>query len=272
MVGDTSIPGKAELASASGFSAAAGRPGGRVSMQKGRSPMSHKWIRMAILAIVAALMGVTVGALRSNLTGDVQTAMAVCGTNPVCPFGEPTRTSSLTVYHRDVSSRPVVPNTGETWDIIARYRLAAPGTACDCENRYVYATVDVDWTGSAWTATCTSGCGGGSAFTQVAVCDASSPCPQSANPTMAYEMILDMVSNQLFNTACGVAVPGALQEVDYGTTSVDDGNPITDTTTCALGNSESPTTNTFTATDNGTFECAFTCADATGPSVTISYQ
>ena len=53
---------------------------------------------------------------------------------------------------------------------------------------------------------------------------------------------------------------------------MDDGYPILNNTTCALGDGVSPTSQTNGDTDSGTFECDFTCADASGPTVTIQYQ
>ncbi len=73
-------------------------------------------------------------------------------------------------------------------------------------------------------------------------------------------------------TCFGQPQTGKLIDVTYETTEVDDGYPIVNTTTCALGRAVSPTSQAFGDTDSGTFECDFTCADATGPTVTIKYE
>jgi hypothetical protein len=41
---------------------------------------------------------------------------------------------------------------------------------------------------------------------------------------------------------------------------------------CTLGSSVSPTSQVFSQTDNGGFECELTCSTISGPSLTISYQ
>lgn len=88
---------------------------------------------------------------------------------------------------------------------------------------------------------------------------------------MGYELIVDLVANAAF-TCFGQPQLGKLIDVAYETSSVDDGYPIVNTTTCALGSVVSPTSQTFSQTDSGTFECAFTCAGADGPGVTITYE
>ncbi len=125
--------------------------------------------RLVVAMIVAGLVGVVTGLGQAGRVAPV--LAGACGLHSSCPFGDTTRTSSLTVYHETTSNEAVEPDTGETWEITARYTLQTLGTACDCADRTVQATVEVDWTGSGWTATCTSGCGG--AIAQVSVCDVS---------------------------------------------------------------------------------------------------
>jgi hypothetical protein len=60
--------------------------------------------------------------------------------------------------------------------------------------------------------------------------------------------------------------------VTFASTSVDNGNPYVVGVPCTAGSSVSPTSQAWSTTDSGGFECDFTCAAATGPSLTISYQ
>ncbi len=150
--------------------------------------------RLVVAMIVAGLVGVVTGLGQAGRVAPV--LAGACGIHSSCPFGDMTRTSSLTVYHETTSNEAVEPDTGETWEITARYTLQTSGTACDCADRTVQATVEVDWTGSGWTATCTSGCGG--AIAQVSVCDVSADCGPWSVPTVGYELIVDLVANAEF--------------------------------------------------------------------------
>ena len=44
------------------------------------------------------------------------------------------------------------------------------------------------------------------------------------------------------------------------------------TTNCTLGSGVSPTSQTFTQTDNGAFECGYGCSTASGPPLSITYE
>lgn len=57
----------------------------------------------------------------------------------------------------------------------------------------------------------------------------------------------------------------------FTTTSVDDGFTIDNSDCSTTSTTVSPTSQTFTATDTGGFECDFACANVTGPTVTITY-
>lgn len=187
-----------------------------------------------------------------------------------------TRTSSLTVYHSytndDVNFFPVEPDTGETWSVTTWYRLQTSGTACDCALRTDNASVDVDWNGSAWVASCT-GCGGGSSIHGVSVCPVDG-CGEGTtlDHSWAYELIVDVDLNHVYN--CGqTPLTGALMQVSYSATSVDPGDRI-DLIECTEDLSVTPSAvgTGYNASDTGAFECPFTCADATGPTITIYYE
>lgn len=62
-----------------------------------------------------------------------------------------------------------------------------------------------------------------------------------------------------------------LREVIYTTTSVDDGVLVT-SSGCATGSTVSPSSQTFTQTDSGAFECSYDCANIAGPLLTITYN
>jgi hypothetical protein len=93
----------------------------------------------------------------------------------------------------------------------------------------------------------------------VSVCD-SAECGNYANG-WEYRLIVDIAITD-----------GAdfLSDVVYTTTSVSNGN-LVDSSQCTERGSVSPTGQTFSATDGGGFECAFSCS-ASGPSVTITYS
>lgn len=61
-----------------------------------------------------------------------------------------------------------------------------------------------------------------------------------------------------------------LRQVVFATTEVDDGQEL-DIENCTLGPAVSPTTQTFTATDSGPFECGYSCDNA-GTSLLIRYE
>jgi len=165
----------------------------------------------------------------------------------------------------------VEPNNGDTWTVTARYQKTSVPTACDCTTFTAVATVDVTWTGSAWSASCTAGCAAGGPIYGVSVCTVSS-CSSGATHSWEYELIVD-VDNNLIGVVC---LPGGfnnarLYQVDYDTSVVDDGDTI-NVGNCTETAAVSPTSQTWSASDTGSFECTFTCAAATGPSVSIVYD
>jgi hypothetical protein len=131
--------------------------------------------------------------------------------------------------------------------------------------------VDVDWNGSAWVASCT-GCGAPGPILGVDVCPVAG-CGEDEviDHSWAYELIVDLNNNH--NFVCGMGVQqGALQQVDYLATSIDDGDTI-DTENCVEDLEVTPvTTSAYGASDTGAFECPFTCEDAGGPTETIRYE
>jgi hypothetical protein len=206
------------------------------------------------------------------LSSPAHMALAQCGLNAACPGADLTRTASILVSHADLNTVPVEPDSGETWSITANYRLQTAGEPCDCDDRDDSVSVDVAWSDtSGWSATCT-GCGGGSAIQGVAICGVGG-CASGTitiDNSWSYELIVDLNNNHGF--VCGATAMNArLVDVDFETTSVDDGDTI-DTGNCSEDVAVSPTSQVFSATDAGPFECGFTCPAATGTSVTLTYQ
>lgn len=237
-----------------------------VSQSRGRAPGRSRPRRSLLLRVLLpALLASAV-----LLVIPMATAHAQCSKNPDCPAADVTRTSSLEVFHAmsPGGAQPdVEPDSGETIAITATYRIETTHLSCDCDTRTASVTVSTTRSGTVWSANCT-GCGGASPFVGVAVCDLTH-C--SGARTYGYELLMDLVSNMGF--VCGITpIVGALVQVDYTTTAVDDGVQLNALNLCNTVGAVSPTSQTWNASDTGTFECAFTCAGATGPRITILYN
>jgi hypothetical protein len=169
---------------------------------------------------------------------------------------DPTKTAVLTVLHQVSGGTWVEPNTGETWDITATWNIA--GTIC-VTPLVEHATVTVDWNGSGWTL---SNKNLPADILDLQVCDVSGSCGSAVGPR-AYKFRLDVRD----------PAPGLnnLQSVVFTTTSVDDGLTIDLSSCTTTTTAVSPTSQTFSATDFGSFECDYACANVTGPSLTITY-
>lgn len=198
-----------------------------------------------------------------------------CGAGDCLGPGQ-TTTASVTVQHYEqvdpTTVREVEPDSGETIEVTAYWDVDAlvPGF-CDCY-RTASATVDVDvdWneTTDSWDATCTGCDATNGPIYSVTVCH-SDGCGSGVNIDNAweYELIVNMVPTN--GTCQGNA--GEVSGVLFETTSVDDGDAIR-TSTCSEWYSVSPTSQTFSVSDLGPFECTYTCAAASGPTLMIEYQ
>ena len=201
-----------------------------------------------------------------------------CGTND-CVFDN-REVSAITVVHTDpglITDTPVEPDTGETIDITAYWdTLVTDNSPCVCaQTATANVAVDVDWSDTTgWSVTCTGCNATAGPIYRVSVCSVGE-CGSGIDVDngWSYELIVDIAKNRgTCQPSGGVpAVLGWLSHVDYATTSVDDGNLI-DTSNCTEGASVSPTSQVFTVTDSGGFDCTFTCAGAAGPTMTITYQ
>jgi len=197
-------------------------------------------------------------------------AQASCGRNDC---GGSTQISAVTVYHTSgvTNTVPVEPDTGETIAVTAYWdALEFAGGGCSChQTASSSVTVDVDWNESTdtWDYSCT-GCSGAGPIYGVTVChvDGCGTMGAIAN-AWAYELVVQI--DKIRSNCSGNA--GYLSHVDYQTTAVDDGDTIR-TSNCTELAAVSPTTQTFSVTDSGTFECTFTCAAASGPTLFLTYQ
>jgi hypothetical protein len=169
---------------------------------------------------------------------------------------DPTKTAVLTVLHQVSGGTWVEPNTGESWDITATWNSA--GVLCPNPTVQV-ATVTVDWNGSGWTLSNKNLTGD---IVDVQVCNISGSCGSAVGPR-AYKLRVDINDP--------IAGPQNLQSVAFVTTSVDDGFTIDLSSCTTTTTAVSPTSQTFSATDYGSFECDYACANVTGPSLTITY-
>ena len=140
---------------------------------------------------------------------------------------------------------------------------------CTCQQTAM-ATVDVDvaWSDTTgWSATCTGCAPLAGPIYRVSVCGVGEcGTATSTDNGWSYELIVDAA---LINGNC-LGNDGFLSHVDYETTSVDDGN-LVNATTCTEGASVSPDSQTFSVTDS-TFDCVYSCAAASGPTMTITYS
>lgn len=89
----------------------------------------------------------------------------------------------------------------------------------------------------------------------------------------AYRLLVDIDHTSSWRCPIGGGTyPIYLTSVDYATTSVDSGNLVDiSASPCTEGSAVSPTSQTWTATDNGAFECGLSCSD-NGASTAILYQ
>lgn len=190
--------------------------------------------------------------------------------------------SAINVIHYDEEGEeetellPVEPDVGESWEITAYWNtLGSAHPSCDCtQSATAQVQVDVSWSDSTgWSASCT-GCNAisGPVF-GVTVCGTYG-CGNGpgVDNSWGYELVVSLKENNgQVNCSPPPNAPGFVSRVEYQTTSVDDGNLI-DTLYCSEGTAVSPISQTFGTTDSGPFECTYSCAVASGPTVSIVYD
>lgn len=188
----------------------------------------------------------------------------------ICPAGDKTKTSALTVTHHTApsylgTSTVVEPDVGETWNIALLWENRAQ-SAWTSEAF----TVTVSWNGSQWVL---SGAVLPAGVKAIGICQGDT-CDAGGGSVhgWTYKLILDVYD----------PYPGGnhnLKQVVYTTTSVDDGYTIEDPSevqgNCYLNDAVSPTSQTFSATDGPPYwdsnRCPYNCYTA-GASVTIEYD
>jgi hypothetical protein len=159
----------------------------------------------------------------------------------------------------------VEPDDGETFTLLGTWASDNVGLVCVCSTTTASVSAAVSWTGSAWSVICTGCDATNGPFYALAICTIDS-CTSGATHSWTYRLTAD-IDDAVTICATDVAY---LYSVSYTTTAVDDGDDV------FLGNctevaAVSPTSQTWQATDFGTFECSFNCS-VTGASMTITYN
>jgi hypothetical protein len=150
---------------------------------------------------------------------------------------------------------PVEPGTSETLTVTSYWNTAVPACQEIAENAYV----TVSWSGSAWVL---SNITTSPNITGLSICSTGNEC--GSPPAHAYDYRLIAQVND--------PLPGSynLRAVEFATTVIDDGR-VLDPSACTLGAAVSPTSQSFSVTDFGVFECGLSCGNS-GASMTILYR
>jgi hypothetical protein len=244
--------------------AAANREGQRVNNK----------LRLVVMTIL--VVTVAAGAALAGAPLKVPPVCAACaGVLPQCQQGDDTLTSRLDVSHTtEAVTLPVEPDDGETISITAVW--ATPydilPSSCQCQEVSAQASATVTWTGNAWSLS-TSGTSPLGPIFSISLCagdDTDSCTDGDTTHSWAYSLIVDVARTNGY--WCVPAMwwrTGNLHRVVYTTTSVDDGDVIDET--CAEAGAVSPTSQSWSATDYGPWECAYDC-DASGASMGVLYD
>lgn len=215
-------------------------------------------IGFALIAFAALLAGFLAS---TPQLAEVAHAAACKASNGWCLYNY--RTAAVDVYHLVPggggvgSDTPVEPDTGESIDITAYWN----SNNAPCQEVYETASVDVSWSGTGWTLS------NKTATTNIVDIQLCGEDTCAAEDTHSYGYKLYVKVNDPVWTGGPVH---NLRQVVFATTSVDDGYEL-DTTNCVLGSAVTPTTQTVSATDSGTFECGYACAN-NGTTLNITYE
>lgn len=206
-----------------------------------------------MVAVVALVAGFLVG-MPSEVPA-VHAAACQPGNGACIPLY---RTAAVDVDHAVIdglSRTPVQLDDSESWNITAYWNT----TILPCQETSETATVDVTWDdATGWTlsnkSTTTN-------ITAINICTIGNDCSEEYTHTFGYRLYVQ-VNDPL---------PGAynLRQVVFTTTSIDDGFEVD--ASCEAADAVSPTSQTFSGTDSGTFECLYSC-DNSGTSVQILYE
>jgi len=242
----------------------------------------HRLRALGLSAVLGLSAGLVYGLLPLMPFGDdvasflpsapVASAQPYCGQPlPVCNPTDLNVTSGLDVYHRvspgGITDDPVQLNNSERVTITAYWSLLPNLGACSC-GQEISQTVTIDPTlsGTSWTGTCT-GCNAGGPIYAVVICDINADDCLSYDGD--YRLNVNVVQSNGGGSGGCAGNPRFLNRVEYTITNINNGDAY-DASTCVLGAAVSPTTNSFTATDFGAFECAFNCE--VGPSLTVTFN
>jgi hypothetical protein len=213
--------------------------------------------RRISFCLVASVVAAAVGSATVTIP-EPESAVAACGSaNQNCGL-DTTKTAVLDVSHLD-GAVAVEPTSTTSWDIVATWSPVYV-TGLDCNDHTETASVDVSWSGSAWTlsnkSTTTN-------IVDIQVC-ALSTCDTVDDHSSQYRLYVDVTDPVI------VGRVRHLQQVAFSTTSESDGKQL-NTSTCTLGLSTlSPDSASYSAVDSGSFECSYDCTQ-TGAAVTITY-
>jgi len=244
--------------------------------------MFHHRLRVLVLAVALGISaGFVYGLLPLMPFGDdvatllpsasVASAQPFCGVNPACGV-DVTVTSALDVHHRvhpgAITDDPVQLNDDELVTITVYWLTPAAIGQCSCSQQVSQSvTIQPTLSGSTWSGTCT-GCNAGGPIRDVVICDINSDNCQSLDNDYRLNVDIDTFFGLVPSGPCsGNAL--FINRVEYTITNVSNGDDY-DGTNCVVGSAVSPTTNSYSATDFGAFECAFDCE--TGPSLTVTFN
>jgi hypothetical protein len=218
---------------------------------------------VALVSAGVLTLGILLGA---GTPGGPDTARPVyadaCKSPNAGCFGDGTKTSAVLVTHvydPQSTNQAVEPNTGESITIDVYWNT----NNVPCDEDHEQASADVDWN-SASDTWVLSNVNLTTHVIDIDVCDvASLDCSTVTDGhSYGYKLIVDITD------AYG-GDPHHLRQVVYTTTAVDDGY-LLNLGTCALGAAQTVNSQTWTATDNGAFECAYNCSQ-NGTSMVIEY-
>jgi len=234
--------------------------------------------------VLSAVLGITAGFVDGLLPivpfGDdvatflpsapVASAQPYCGQNPACG-GDLTVTSALDVHHRvhpgGLSDDPVQLDDDELVTITVYWSTLSAGQ-CSCTGEISDSvTIQPTLSGSSWSGTC-SGCDAmNGPIYDVVICDINADDCLSLDNDYRLNVDIDEI-NGAASTPCGL-LNRHINRVVYTITNISNGDDY-EGTHCVVGSAVSPTASSFSATDFGTFECAFNCE--AGPSLTVTFN
>ncbi len=215
---------------------------------------------LGLLGVV--LIALVAGFLVGMPSGEVPPVWAaLCQASHGCGYGY--LHAVMTVTHVDTSHvpQPVRSDTGESLKITAYWNTDPPGP---CTEYSEYATADVDYSGGSFVL---SNVNLPTYITDLYLCSGPDSCSEEYATSYNYKIIAKVTDPVWVSS-----IRHNLRQVVFETTSVDDGL-IVDYDTCTTGSSVSPTSQTFSQTDNGAFECSsWPDCTATGPTLQLTYE